>query len=313
MGARFTSTYMPVDASFRWLRGNHHGHSTRSDGRDEPLVVLKAYEDAGYDYFALSEHDKLLEASELQPHTSMCVLQAVEVTSRFHQTLMYLGADHVPSAGLTPREIMEEAHASGGLFVFDHPNWLPRVDYATDELLDTMEGLRGIEIYVGVIESLPGQADATNRWDRLLSKGWRVFGHGTDDQHVPGHYFIAWNCVQWPTNAHPTPEGILDALTEGRFYASSGVTIDRVGLEDDGQSVFVESDADEVHWISLDGRVVSKTPGGSSRMGIEPILRLLEHREVGPGRLGYVRATCLGRGNASAWTQPFWVTDDQER
>jgi len=310
MRARFVSPYLPLDAPCHWLRGNHHGHSTRSDGRDEPLDVVRAYEEEGYDYLALSEHDVLLPTAELQPHTSMWVLPAVEVTSRFHQTLMFLGADRaLPAAQLTPREIMEAAHASGGLFVFDHPNWQPRLDYATDDLLDTMEGMVGMEIYVGVIEGLPGQANATNRWDRLLSKGWHVFGHGTDDQHVPAHYFIAWNRVQWPAGEPAKPGGIIDALRHGRFYASTGVTINRVGLEDGGRSVALDSDADEVHWISLDGRVLEKTRGGSSRFGMHRLERVLEHPETGAERSGYVRAECLGRGNASAWTQPFWAVD----
>ena len=39
--------------------------------------------------------------------------------------------------------------ASGGLFVFDHPNWRPFADYTTDELLESMAGagMRGMEIY----------------------------------------------------------------------------------------------------------------------------------------------------------------------
>ena len=61
----------------------------------------------------------------------------------------------------------------GGLFVFDHPNWTP-IEDATDELLLSMQGMRGMEIYCGVIERLSGVALATDRWDRLLSRGWRL-------------------------------------------------------------------------------------------------------------------------------------------
>ena len=77
----------------RWLRGNHHGHSTVSDGKAEPMEEVAAYETAGYDYFALSEHDTFLNPDQLQSRTAMCVLAAVEVTSCYGQTLMFLGAD----------------------------------------------------------------------------------------------------------------------------------------------------------------------------------------------------------------------------
>lgn len=166
----FASPYLDLDTPCGWLRGNHHGHSTVSDGQDEPLDIVRAYEAEGYQYLALSEHDRLLEASRLQPHTSMCIVQAVEVTSCYGQTLLYLGANQaLPPKTLTPREIMGQVHAAGGLFVFDHPNWVPWPDYASDDVLDTLEGLRGIEVYTGVIERLPGEAKATDRWDRLLS------------------------------------------------------------------------------------------------------------------------------------------------
>ena len=259
-----------------------------------------------------SEHDQLLESRDLQPHTSMCVLQAIEVTAASGQTLLYLGADReLPANRLAPREIMQRVHAAGGLFIWDHPNWRPWPDYTTDSLLDTMAGMRGMEIYTGVIEPLSGEAKATDRWDRLLSKGWRVFGHGTDDQHAAAHYFIAWNQVQWRTGEPVTAAGILAALVEGRFYASTGVTIHRAGTTGDGKSVVVESDADEVRWIIRDGMIIKKVSDGSCCLTMDEFVRLLVlcRLEGGdPVAALYVRAECLGRGNAAAWTQPFWIT-----
>ena len=104
-GPVFKSTYYKEGTAARWLRGNHHGHSNQSDGEDEPLTILHSYEEAGYDYLALSEHDCLLSRSYLQSHTSMCILPAVEVTSRFWQSLHFLGADgSLPKNMLTPTE-----------------------------------------------------------------------------------------------------------------------------------------------------------------------------------------------------------------
>jgi predicted metal-dependent phosphoesterase TrpH len=53
----FVSPYLPLDKPVSWLKGNHHGHSMLSDGADTPEENLRAYEAAGYAYFALSEHD----------------------------------------------------------------------------------------------------------------------------------------------------------------------------------------------------------------------------------------------------------------
>ena len=63
----FTTSYFPPDMPHRWLRGNHHGHSTVSDGQQSPEENIRIYEAAGYDYLALSEHDTLLDVGPLQP------------------------------------------------------------------------------------------------------------------------------------------------------------------------------------------------------------------------------------------------------
>lgn len=309
---KFISSYLGSDISFKWLRGNHHGHSTRSDGTDEPLTIVRAYEEAGYDYFALSEHDLLLRREELQPYTKMCVIPAVEVAAKDLQTLQYLGADRVlPAYSLTPSEIMDSVHQAGGLCIFNHPNFKPFHEYATDQMLDSMEGIKGIEIYTGVIERLFGQALATDRWDYLLSKGWKVYGHATDDQHERVDQFIAWNCVQWPDSQAIDPEGIVAALSEGRFYASTGVSISKIESKDNNQCISIESDADEVHWISRNGVVLKKVNGGSSTLTMKELREnpRLHNKEL--SEAFYVRIECLGHGNKSAWSQPFWIVPEE--
>lgn len=308
----FTTPYLDTDRPHRWLRGNHHGHSTVSDGVESPEALVAAYEGAGYDYLALSEHDILLDPARLESATGMCLVPAVETTSSQGQTLLHLGATAaLPAAKLAPADIMARVHEAGGLFVFDHPNWRPRPQYATDALLLTMEGLKGMEIYCGVIERLSGEARATDRWDRLLSRGWRVFGHGTDDQHEPRDRFVAWNMVQHPEGEPVTPEAIVHALAEGRFYPSTGVTVEAVGTDGGGAVACVASDGDEVRWVSQRGIIVKKESGGRGAIGVDEVLAGVPDGDAAlADSTLYVRAECLGHGNASAWTQPFWMSRD---
>ena len=126
-----------------------------------------------------------------------------------------------------------------------------------------------MEIYTGVIERMRGQALATNRWDRLLSKGWRLYGHATDDQHESADHFIAWNCVQWPFEEPPEAQGIVTALAQGRFYASTGVAIGLIAAVDNGNSIVIESDADEVHWITSDSVILKKERSGNSTFSLD--------------------------------------------
>lgn len=295
------TSYLPLDQPRRWLRGNHHNHSTVSDGEDDPLTNVRVYEEAGYDYLAFSEHDTLLNPGDLLSRTTMFLLPAVEVTTVRGQTMMVLGAiGPAPlKATLTAGDVMAQARAAGALFIVDHPNWVYRPDriHITDDELDDLHGLQGIEIYTGVIERLAGSALATDRWDRLLSQGRRVFGHATDDQHGARDRFIAWNQVQWPESQPITATGIIEALAGGRFYASTGVTIERIGVTEAADAIVIESDADEIHWVADGGVVVAKSRKGSTTFRVaDAALR----------KLSYLRAQCFGRGGAMAWTQPFW-------
>lgn len=132
---------------------------------DEPLAVMRAYEAAGYDYFALSEHDYLLPPAELQPHTTMCILPAVEVTS---------------------------------------------------------------------------------------------------------------------------------------------FTIHRLGVSADGQTIQVAADADEIRWITYEGRIFKKSRQPEDQL---TVAEFMQNKVVRPltDHVPYVRIECLGRGNALAWSQPFWL------
>ena len=127
-----------------------------------------------------------------------------------------------------------------------------------------------------------------------------VWGHATDDQHDLSDRFIGWNRVQWPVDVPVTAAGIIDALGRGCFTASTGVSIEAVGVDEHG--AYVESDADEVHWVGNGGQILRKESGGNSRLSLTQVL------DTGlTGEALYVRAECFGRGAAMAWSQPFWL------
>ena len=40
-----------------WYKGNIHTHTTESDGDEEPIKVTKWYQDHGYDFLVLTDHN----------------------------------------------------------------------------------------------------------------------------------------------------------------------------------------------------------------------------------------------------------------
>lgn len=316
MTATFTSPYHPFDQQSRWLKGNHHGHSIRSDGADTPEENISAYEKAGYDYFALSEHDLYVDPRDYQSSTSMIMLPAVEITTDRGQTLMFLGADGPtpPANSLTLPQVVEYVNERNGLFIADHPNWVykPFTKHAPVEELLAAPDIHAIEIYTGTIERFEGDPSSVDVWDWMLTKGRVVYGHATDDQHSPVDRFLGWNCVQLGHDEKASAETIIEALRNGRFYASTGVTINNIGTSADGTAIIVESDADELKWIVKGGMVADVTTGGNGQLDIQDIVE--KDRIAHPWKrfddakdVAYVRVEAIGRKGAKAWSQPFFI------
>ena len=61
------------------------------------------------------------------------------------------------------------------------------------------------------------------------------------------------------------------------------------------------------------GVVLKKQSGGEGEIEADELMRSVELRgALEAGDAVYVRAECLGRGAAAAWTQPFWLETGEE-
>jgi hypothetical protein len=108
---------------------------------------------------------------------------------------------------------------------------------------------------------------------------------------LPDETGCGWNMVQ---AGERTPEALLAALRRGSFYASSGVTIERIACE--GSTLFVRApDAQQIALIGRHGRRVHHAHA--------PELKFDAKDFGGP----YLRIECYGAGGAMAWSQPIHV------
>jgi hypothetical protein len=275
---------------YLWLRGNLHTHTTRSDGQLPPEETIAAYESRGYDFLALSDHDKLVPPEAFQAHTKLTLLPADEVSANGPHILA-VGIQEVIPPDADRQKVIDAANAQGGFAILNHPNWLQHFNHCPQEKMEQWTNYAGIEIYNGIVEYLEGSALATDRWDRLLGSGRRAWGYAHDDFHISKGIERGWNVVQ---AADRSPQAILDALRSGRFYASTGVAITRIEVRED--VLFVAApDAQRIRFIGAWGRELFYADSGEAEYPVED--------RAG----GYVRVECYGRGVKAAWTQPFFL------
>ena len=145
-------------------------------------------------------------------------------------------------------------------------------------------------------------------WDALLSKGKVVWGVASDDTHdylalddreapTPGKAWIVLHA------ASPTLESIMDAMRKGRFYASTGISIDTYSADDKEISISLGR---QRTWRSLasDTRYVTRFIGESGKLLAEVPGTAPRYRFKGTEQ--YVRASIIDSDGRRAWTQPVF-------
>lgn len=175
--------------------------------------------------------------------------------------------------------------------IANHPNWEKHFNHTSMEQLKEWVGYTGLEIFNGTVGRLEGSPYATNKWDMLLDKGRRVWEYANDDCHLPvNDVGLGWNVVYAASKTLPD---IVAALRNGRFYASTGVSISNIDV--DGSKVRIETEnAERIVAIREVGKRFAQVDSNAIEIEIPP-------------KAKYVRFECWGAGESFAWTQPLFI------
>jgi hypothetical protein len=297
-----------------WLKGNTHTHTTESDGDSSPEVVTRWYRDHGYDFLILSDHNVLLDPAMLSHlvDSTFLLIPGEEVTSSFDSLAVHVNGLNLQEL-VEPRQDttlvgtvqanVDAVREKEGIPHINHPNfgWA----FGARELTQ-VEDFRLLEIFSGHPDvhnrgggGYPGMEEI---WDVLLTQGKRIYGIAVDDAHHfqgefgrdrsnPGR---GWVAVQAPARE---AGAIMDALEEGRFYASTGVVLEEVRVSEDRLEIRIQPRGQfrfTTTFIGSGGRVLGTV------YGTEAVFELNAPET-------YVRARVEDSGGAVAWVQPVWI------
>lgn len=281
----------------RWLRGNLHTHTHRSDGQRPPQEVIDDYAKRGYGFLMISDHDLFTSEAHLQQWDprGMVMIPGNEITAQGPH-LLHVDADRFVPPLKQRQEIINQvndiaAKTGRGFIIVNHPNWFAGFDHCSIEQMREWVGYAGLEIFNGTIGRLDGSPYATNKWDMLLNHGRRVWGFANDDHHLAvGDIELGWNTAYVKKQS---VAGVVDALRSGRFYASTGVVIS--AIEVDGMNIRIRTEnARKIVALRDTARRFAMAEGQDIAVTV-------------PDGAKYVRFECWGDGEAFAWTQPFFV------
>ncbi|MGA9522370.1 MAG: CehA/McbA family metallohydrolase [Myxococcaceae bacterium] len=315
-----------------WLKGQLHAHTSASaDSKTSPEDVVRWYEDHGYDFLVLTDHNQI---TRVPSSGSMRVIPGVELTQNLEtcspapeagkQCLLHVNAlfvsddaklENFPPKDVDARaELFEKAiaqtDAMKGLAQINHPN----MHWATDARLLAALGKKGamfVEI-ANQSEDSDNAGDANHPsveslWDQALTAGARLWGVATDDAHhyadadkirAAGGQAFTGDRGFVMVRASNDPAQIRAALERGDFYSSTGVRLSRLEVKDGRLEIDVAAGNPGEHhfvFIGRGGEFLGETRGRSGRFDLD----------YAPA--GYVRAVVTDQAGQKAWTQPVTV------
>lgn len=297
----------PFSKPGRFLRGNIHTHTNRSDGSLPLDQVVTAYRHAGYDFLSITDH--FLEAydwpvTDARDYSdgefSMLIgaeLHAprTEVSDIWHIVAVGLPLDFAPTADDEDGPALARRARAAGAFVgIAHPGWYS-LSLADAETL--VDAAHSVEIYNHGCHVMHDKGYGAYLLDGLLDKGHRLSTYACDDAHFKANDFGGgWIELKADEN---TPEAILAALKEGHFYSSQGPRIDDIAL--DGDTVEVRCSTAQRVLVAGQGYLMSQQHGTSITRTRVPLAPL----EKSP----WLRVIVMDSNGRAAWSNPIWKAD----
>ena len=304
-----------------WLKGQLHAHSNRSgDSQTAPADVAAWYRAHHFDFIVLTDHNVVGGLAAADTPAGLIVLPGIELTMNLmtcepregdHPCLLHVnalavdaetGSVRAPGVDDDRERILtselELARKLGGVPQLNHPNFHYSANAALIARLAAGRPLL-VEIENQTSDSM-NEGDANHPstqvvWDQALALGATIYGTATDDSH---HYDDAervrargeaaftgdrgWVMV----HASRDVASIRAALARGDFYATTGVTLEAIAIDE--RAVTVRSSGAATLRCITDGVV-----------GVP-----VEGREIFCPRVpGTVRVT-VSAGGRDAWVQP---------
>jgi hypothetical protein len=298
----------------RWVKGNTHTHTNRSDGDEYPHRVARWYQDHGYNFLFITDHNMVTATAAIDSDAAddFILIPGEEISFSLQRRQVHVNslnprrpaeAREGATVAETLQNAVDAARQAGGVPHINHPfrRWsLSAAD---------MKGLRDVRLME--LLNMPresnnfpagGRSGTEGLWDQLLSSGLLLYGVAADDAHDFRGEFL-------PGLAHPgkgwvvvrvnelTAAAVCAALEKGDFYASTGIELSDVVCSEKEYRVTVKPHRETRYttfFIGNSGRELARVDG-------------LEAVYAVRGGETYVRAKVVSSMGELAFCQPVFV------
>ena len=158
-----------------WFRGCVHVHTSEGDGLLDPLGVANWYKDNGYDFIAITDHNKFTEVKEEKLKNFLIIRNSIEFgqwDTLLHILGLGLSKNVISNLKLTHQDKIDFIIKNNGIPILCHPNW--RWTECSFEMLLKLKNYEGIEIFNACMLEEVGSMYALEKWDYILEGNLHV-------------------------------------------------------------------------------------------------------------------------------------------
>ena len=243
----------------RPMRGDLHLHSFRSDGTRDPAALAGYYREQGYDFFALTDHNRFYPGGEIdevysgvdtgllripgeEVHTPGSMLHIVHIGGKDSVAYRYVSDTDTYKAEVeklladVPANVPEQyreryamamwatdnIHKAGGLAIFPHPFWRPGglIHNVNVEFSNILLNSGLFDAYE-VIGGMSRENNnqSVNLWNEFRANGGKINVVGSSDVHELA------DTIVFPSNfticfaKKNSVDGVIDAIKNGMSVA----------------------------------------------------------------------------------------------
>ncbi|MBE6368522.1 MAG: hypothetical protein E7052_11580 [Lentisphaerae bacterium] len=281
-------------------KANLHTHTDKSYCFDAEKNI-RLYAQANYDVLAFTDHEYTSNVSQFDS-MGMLLLSGIELHPAGPRGILWhllaLGVPvDFPGKFASAQAAVDAVHAVNGVIYCAHPHWCG----ITSQDILAVKSFDGIEVYNSSTRFI-GKEYNDQCWDELIDSGMLCGALAVDDTHRAHHLFHGWTMI---AAAEKTPEAIIDALKNNRYYATQGPEIKRMELKN--RTFIAEfSEVCEVNLVGQHNSGFYAISPGDPDVGdnITTSSCSIEIPEKFHGALRLRIRSCAGK---YAWSTPFVV------
>lgn len=314
-----------LNSNGKFYKANLHCHTIVSDGGMTPEQVKDYYQKHGYSIVAFTDHNKFVLHDDLKDanflpiagfEADFHILTKEGVPSRLRTCHLNFFAKNPETAVHLPEPVIyhhslingyiKDMVDNGWLCMLNHPTWSLQ---PTDEVV-AIDNITAMEVYNHGCQVLSNNGDSQGYYASYLASGKKAFATATDDNHcalledgLPGGNNDACGGYIMISMKDFSYESFIDSFEKGRFYASTGVEIKELYIDEQADELVIS--CSPVKAITIKGATYLSTPNVYSRKDDITSARMPMNRirKLCPN---YFRVEFMTSDGKRAYSQPYY-------